>query len=114
MSAITCEALRHSGRQATLIHGVWCICITLWRGSVLLLLFGPPQAGDAQAGATPPSASTSQYAIDVDCLPRLTSGVMDPSGRGGVASTMVWHPAMAAGTASMRALDGRTAVPPGT
>mmetsp|Transcript_20356 Transcript_20356/g.56717 ORF Transcript_20356/g.56717 Transcript_20356/m.56717 type:complete len:302 (+) Transcript_20356:1264-2169(+) len=43
-----------------------------------------------------------------------TSGVMEPSGRGGVASTMVLQPAMAAGTASMRAEEGRTAVPPGT
>ena len=39
---------------------------------------------------------------------------MEPSGRGGVASTMVAHPAIPAGTASMSAVDGRTAVPPGT
>mmetsp|Transcript_23790 Transcript_23790/g.60687 ORF Transcript_23790/g.60687 Transcript_23790/m.60687 type:complete len:291 (+) Transcript_23790:523-1395(+) len=43
-----------------------------------------------------------------------TSGVMEPSGRGGVASTMVGQPAMAAGTASMSAEEGSTAVPPGT
>ena len=39
---------------------------------------------------------------------------MEPSGRGGVASTMVLHPASPAGVHSMSALDGRTAVPPGT
>lgn len=43
-----------------------------------------------------------------------TSGVMEPSGRGGVAITMTLHPAMAAGMASMSVLLGSTAVPPGT
>lgn len=39
---------------------------------------------------------------------------MVPSGLGGVASTMVLHPAMPAGTESIKALEGKTAVPPGT
>ena len=43
-----------------------------------------------------------------------TSGVMEPSGRGGVAMTMVLHPAIPAGTAIIRVLEGSTAVPPGT
>ncbi len=43
-----------------------------------------------------------------------TSGVTVPSGRGGVASTMVRQPAMPAGTDSMSAEEGSTAVPPGT
>ncbi len=43
-----------------------------------------------------------------------TSGVMVPSDLGGVASTMVLQPAMPAGTDSIKALDGKTAVPPGT
>ena len=43
-----------------------------------------------------------------------TSGEMLPSARGGVAITMVLQPAMPAGTASMSALEGSTAVPPGT
>ena len=42
------------------------------------------------------------------------TGVMEPSGRGGVASTMVLQPARPAGVHSMSALEGRTAVPPGT
>jgi len=43
-----------------------------------------------------------------------TSGVMLPSGRGGVASTTVPQPAICAGTANIKALLGKTAVPPGT
>jgi hypothetical protein len=43
-----------------------------------------------------------------------TSGVILPSARGGVASTMVAHPAILAGTDNMSALEGRTAEPPGT
>ena len=39
---------------------------------------------------------------------------MLPSGRGGVAITIVLHPAIPAGTASMSVEDGSTAVPPGT
>mmetsp|Transcript_3742 Transcript_3742/g.15167 ORF Transcript_3742/g.15167 Transcript_3742/m.15167 type:complete len:204 (+) Transcript_3742:969-1580(+) len=43
-----------------------------------------------------------------------TSGTTSPSFLGGVASTTFSHPAMDAGTASMSAVDGSTAVPPGT
>ena len=43
-----------------------------------------------------------------------TSGTMEPSLRGGVASTTRSHPAIFAGTASMSAVLGNTAVPPGT
>ena len=39
---------------------------------------------------------------------------MLPSGLGGVAITIVLHPAIPAGTASIRVEDGKTAVPPGT
>ena len=46
--------------------------------------------------------------------PLLTSGDMLPSCLGGVAITTVRHPAICAGTASMRAEEGSTAVPPGT
>jgi len=42
-----------------------------------------------------------------------TSGTTEPSLRGGVASTTVWHPAMRAGTDSISAVDGSTAVPEG-
>ena len=70
-----------------------------------------PQAMAATAWA-PPALSTcvtpaflAQYS---------TSGVMLPSGRGGVAITMVLQPAMPAGTASISVEDGSTAVPPGT
>jgi hypothetical protein len=45
---------------------------------------------------------------------RVRTGVTEPSGRGGVASTIVPQPARPAGVHSMSALDGRTAVPPGT
>ncbi len=44
----------------------------------------------------------------------LASGLMEPSERGGVASTMVPQPASPAGTLSMSAEEGRIAVPPGT
>jgi hypothetical protein len=43
-----------------------------------------------------------------------TSGLMEPSRRGGVASTMVLQPASPAGTLSISAEEGRIAVPPGT
>mmetsp|Transcript_2058 Transcript_2058/g.9325 ORF Transcript_2058/g.9325 Transcript_2058/m.9325 type:complete len:236 (-) Transcript_2058:328-1035(-) len=43
-----------------------------------------------------------------------TSGTTDPSFCGGVARTTFLHPAIMAGTASMSAVDGSTAVPPGT
>ncbi len=79
-----------------------------------LLAFGQvcvPQAMAATACA-PPALSTcvtpalrAQYS---------TSGVMDPSGRGGVAMTIVEQPAMPAGTHSISAEEGSTAVPPGT
>jgi hypothetical protein len=39
---------------------------------------------------------------------------MEPSGRGGVAMTMVEQPAIRAGTAIISVLEGSTAVPPGT
>jgi hypothetical protein len=44
----------------------------------------------------------------------ITSGEMLPSGRGGVARTISWHPATWAGMPSIRAVEGRMAVPPGT
>ena len=44
----------------------------------------------------------------------LCKGCTWPSGRGGVAMTMVLQPAICAGTAIMSVLLGRTAVPPGT
>ena len=43
-----------------------------------------------------------------------TSGTTAPSLVGGVANTTVSQPAIFAGTASIRAVEGRTAVPPGT
>ena len=43
-----------------------------------------------------------------------TSGAIEPSERGGVASTIVLHPATCAGTPSMSDVDGKTALPPGT
>jgi hypothetical protein len=81
---------------------------------LLRLTFGHvcvPQAMAATACAPPAfkmcvtPAFLAQYS---------TSGVMLPSGRGGVASTTVLQPAICAGTASISALLGSTAVPPGT
>ena len=70
-----------------------------------------PQAMAATACA-PPAFST--WVTPAFLAAHTTSGVMLPSGLGGVASTMVLHPAIWAGTVSMRALEGSTAVPPGT
>ena len=70
-----------------------------------------PQAKAAMACAPP---ALSRWVTPARRATQSTSGEMDPSGRGGVARTIVRHPAIRAGTASMRAVEGSTAVPPGT
>ncbi|ANB14933.1 hypothetical protein AWJ20_2550 [Sugiyamaella lignohabitans] len=48
------------------------------------------------------------------CATYTTSGVKVPSDRGGDARMMFLHPATLAGIPSIIAVDGSTAVPPGT
>ena len=70
-----------------------------------------PQAIAATACAPP---AFRMWVTPARLAHQRTSGVIEPSGLGGVASTMVLQPAMPAGTDSIKALDGSTAVPPGT
>lgn len=66
----------------------------------------------AATACAPPAFST--WVTPAFFAQYSTSGVTLPSRRGGVAITIVRHPAMPAGTASMRVEDGSTALPPGT
>ena len=70
-----------------------------------------PQARAATACAPPARSTCVAPALKAQYR---TSGETEPSGLGGVASTIVAQPATLAGAASISAEDGRTAVPPGT
>mmetsp|Transcript_35542 Transcript_35542/g.78871 ORF Transcript_35542/g.78871 Transcript_35542/m.78871 type:complete len:264 (+) Transcript_35542:1353-2144(+) len=89
--------------------------VTYWLpGPRILSTLGqlPVPHAMAATACAPPALST--WVTPAFLAQYSTSGVMLPSGRGGVAITMVWHPAILAGTESMRVLEGSTAVPPGT
>mmetsp|Transcript_20906 Transcript_20906/g.51519 ORF Transcript_20906/g.51519 Transcript_20906/m.51519 type:complete len:201 (+) Transcript_20906:732-1334(+) len=97
--------------------------VTNWLpGPAILSTLGQlpvPYAMAATAWA-PPAASTwvtphlrAQYRTSGAISGRPPSGMAEPF-TGGVARTTVSHPAICAGMPSMRAVEGRTAVPPGT
>lgn len=118
-SAMTSTSDGPAGMSMATMASLFCssilAAVTNWLpGPRILSTLGQeavPQAMAATACAPPARSTCVTPALRAQYR---TSGVMEPSGRGGVASTMVPHPAMAAGTASMSALEGSTAVPPGT
>mmetsp|Transcript_18129 Transcript_18129/g.45026 ORF Transcript_18129/g.45026 Transcript_18129/m.45026 type:complete len:268 (+) Transcript_18129:734-1537(+) len=118
-SAITSTSDGPAGMSIETIASLFCIIIfaavTNWLpGPKILSTFGQvcvPWPIAATACAPPAFRMCVTPAFFATYS---TSGTMLPSLRGGVASTTVAQPAMRAGTASMSAVEGSTAEPPGT
>mmetsp|Transcript_16424 Transcript_16424/g.51045 ORF Transcript_16424/g.51045 Transcript_16424/m.51045 type:complete len:261 (+) Transcript_16424:418-1200(+) len=118
-SAITSTSDGPAGMSIDTVASEFCriilAAVTYWLpGPKILSTLGVVCVPCAMAATACAPPALSKCVTPAFFAQYVTSGHTLPSLRGGVASTRVEHPAIMAGTDSMSAVEGSTAVPPGT